>query len=41
MAIDDDESREEKLMELNSAMAALSFAVQPKPTEQSYAIGWV
>ena len=39
MAIDDDESREEKLVELNNAMAALSFAVQPKPTERSYAIG--
>lgn len=40
MAIDDDESREEKLVELNNAMAALSFAVQPKPTERSYAIGY-
>lgn len=39
MAIEDDENREEKLMELNSAMAALSFASQPKLTKQSYAIG--
>lgn len=39
MAIDDDESREEKLIELNNAMATLSFAMQPKPTERSYAIG--
>ena len=39
MAIDDEEIREERLIELNSAMAALSFAAQPKPTERSYAIG--
>jgi len=39
MSIDDDESQEQKLIELNSAMAALSFAAQPKPTKRSYAIG--
>lgn len=39
MAIDDDESREEKLIELNNVMAALSLAAQPKPTERSFGIG--
>jgi len=39
MAIEDHEDREGKLVELNDAMAALSFTSQPKPPQRSYAIG--
>jgi len=39
MAIEDHEDREGKLLELNDAMAALSFTSQPKPVKRSYEIG--
>ncbi|XP_065910195.1 MYCBP-associated protein-like isoform X3 [Dysidea avara] len=40
MAIEDHEDREGKLLELNDAMAALSFTSQPKPVKRSYTIGY-